>query len=190
MCPRLHGTLVVDPVIEPGSPVCKLTFPFICHAALHSGQSSGHCELAMALSHLGTEGPHSLDPGHCPWFILRRQGCRIDLSYEKGASVSELVSSSKQDSQGRRDLSFPLCTSQTCSLGTHFLLPYSWSRPWTETHHNKDWHREQISPEAVVLAMEAKTFFYKPSDLSGFNSLLESAFPWDSVLSNHLCQRL
>lgn len=124
------------------------------------------------------EGPHSLDSGHCPWFILRRQGCRIDLSYEKGASVSELVSSSKQDSRVEGIFFFSLCVHPK-PVPWARALPTSlfWSRPWTETHHNKDWHREQISPEAVVLAMEAKTFFYKPSDLSGFNSLLESAFP-------------
>lgn len=74
MCPLLHGTLVVNPELEPISPVCKLTFPFICHAALHSGQSSRHCEPAMVLSQLGTEDPHSLDPGHCPWFILEKTG--------------------------------------------------------------------------------------------------------------------
>ena len=101
-----------------------------------------------------------------------------DLRYKKGASVSELVSSSKQDSQGRGDLFLSFCIHPkplpwACALPTSLL----WSRPKTETHHNEDWHHDQISPEAVVLAMEAKTFFYKPSDLSGFNSLLESAFP-------------
>lgn len=94
------------------------------------------------------------------------------------SGVSELVSSSKQDSQGRRDLFLSLCIHPkplpwACALPTSLL----WSRPRTEAHHNEDWHHEQISPEAVVLATGAKTFFYKPSDLSGFNSLLESAFP-------------
>ena len=103
----------------------------------------------------------------------RKQGCKIDLRYEKGASVSELVSSSKQDSQGRRDLFLSICVHPkplpwACTLPTSLL---------TETHHSEDWRHQQISSEAVVLAMQAKTFFYKPSDLSGLNSLLESDFP-------------
>lgn len=67
-----------------------------------------------------------------------RQGCRIDLRNDKGSFVSELVSSSVQDSQGGWDLFFshlspcvqPRPLPWACSLPTALL----WFRPGAEAH--------------------------------------------------------
>lgn len=83
---------MAGPELEPSVLILKLTLPSILHAAVHlMSPFSRHCKPDIVSSHLGTEGPHSLDQVIVFCTFWDRQGYRTHLRNDKGSPVLDLV---------------------------------------------------------------------------------------------------